>query len=96
MEKPTNIPRLGYRALPVVLFEGKQYFADLRLNEFRPVQGLLESIPFDSEEGKVMCRNTGMVTCKSCGMSFLISMAYEEEPLRCMRCFNLLKPLSSE
>ena len=95
MEKTTSIPRLGYRALPVVLFEGKQYFADLRLNEFRPV-GAFESIPFESEEGKVICSSAGIITCKSCGMSFLISMAYEEEQLRCMRCFNLLKPLSSE
>lgn len=96
MEKTTNIPQIGPRPLPVVLFKGWQYFADLRLNEFRPVQGLLKSIPFDSEEGRIMCRNTGIVTCKSCGMSFLISMAYEEEQLRCMRCFNLLKPLSGE
>ena len=96
MEKMTNIPRLGYRALPIVLFNGKQYFADLRLNEFRPVQGLLESIPFDGKKGRIMCSSAGVVTCKSCRMSVLISMAYEEEPLRCMRCFNLLKPSSSE
>jgi len=96
MKKTTNIPQISPRALPVVIFRGKQYFADLKLNEFRPVQELLESIPFDGEEGRIMCRNTGIVTCKSCRMSFLISMAYEEEILRCMRCFNLLKSSSSE
>ena len=95
MEKTTSIPRLGYRALPVVLFEGKQYFADLRLNEFRPV-GAFESIPFESEEGKVMCSSAGIITCKSCGMSVLISMAHEDHPLRCMQCFSSVKPLSSE
>ena len=94
MEKTKSIPQIGPRPLPVVLFKGEQYFADLRLNEFRPVQGLLESIPFDGEEGRIMCRNTGIVTCKSCNMSVLISMAHEEEPLRCMRCFSCeLAPL---
>ena len=95
MGKTKNVPRISPRALPVVLFKGKQYFADLRLNEFRPVQGF-QSIPFNSKEGLSMCSSTGIVTCKSCRMSVLISMAYEREPLRCMRCFNLLEPLHSD
>lgn len=94
MERIKNVNETSPRALPVVLYDGKQYFADLRLNEFRPVQGLLESIPFDSEEGRIMCRDTGVVICKSCSMSVIISKAYEEEPLRCMRCFSCeLAPL---
>jgi len=94
MKKTTKAPRISPRALPLVFFEGKQYFVDLKLSEFRPVQGL-QSIPFNSKEGRTMCSSTGVVACKSCGMAAFISMAYEEEPLRCMRCFNLLKPLSS-
>ena len=88
MERMKNVNEASPWALPVVLYKGEQYFADLRLNEFRPVQGLLASIPFDGEEGRIMCRNTGVITCKSCGMSAIISKAYEEELLRCMLCFS--------
>ncbi len=76
------------RSLPIILYEGQQYFTDLRLNEFRPVRGLFSSIPFDSEQGKVMCRSTGVVTCISCGMSVIISKVYENNQLRCMQCFS--------
>ncbi|MFA6424669.1 MAG: hypothetical protein WCW64_00620 [Phycisphaerae bacterium] len=87
MEKEKNINETSPRALPIVLFRGEQYFADLRLNEFRPVRGF-DSIPFDGEEGRIMCRNTGVIICKSCGMSAIISKAFEEQQLRCMKCFN--------
>ena len=93
MEKEKNVNEASPRALPVVLFKGEQYFTDLRLNEFRPVWGF-ESIPFDSEEGIIMSRDTGIVTCKSCGMSTIISKAFEEKSLRCMQCFSReLSPL---
>ena len=93
MGKEENVNENGPRALPVVLFRGEQYFADLRLNEFRPVKGF-ESIPFDGEEGRIISRNTGVVTCKSCGMSAIISKAFEAEQLRCMQCFSSeLRPL---
>jgi hypothetical protein len=59
----------------------------LRLNEFRPVRGF-ESIAFDSEEGQIMCRHTGVVICRSCRMSAIISSYGQEESLRCMRCFS--------
>jgi len=96
MEKEKNVNEASSRALPVVLFKGEQYFADLRLNEFRPVRGF-ESIPFDSEEGVIMSRDTGVVTCKSCGMSTIIPKAFEEQQLRCMQCFSReLVPLYEE
>jgi len=87
MVKEKNTNKTSPQALPVVLFKGEQYFADLRLNEFRPVRGF-ESIPFDCEEGVIMSRDTGVVTCKSCGMSTIISKAYEAKGLRCMQCFS--------
>ena len=85
MEKEKNISEFGPRALPIVLFKGEEYFADLRLNEFRPVRGI-ESIPFDSKEGVIMCKNNGVVTCESCGMSVIIPSSYEDKELRCMNC----------
>ena len=96
MGKGKNVNEASPRALPVVLFKGEQYFVDLRLNEFRPVRGF-ESIPFDSEEGIIMSSATGVVTCKSCEMSVIISKAYEEKELRCMQCFSReLSPLYKE
>jgi hypothetical protein len=87
MEKVKNVNETSPRALPVVLFKGEQYFVDLRLNEFRPIQGF-KSIPFDSEKGVIMSRDTCIVTCKSCKMSAIISKAYEGKELRCMKCFS--------
>jgi len=96
MEETKNIDETSPRALPVVLYKGEQYFADLRLNEFRPVRGFY-SIAFGGEEGRIMCRNTGIITCKSCGMSAIISKAFEEQQLRCMKCFSReLTPLCEE
>ena len=87
MEKEKNVNEASPQALPVVLFKGEQYFTDLRLNEFRPVRGF-ESIPFDCEEGVIISNNICVVTCKSCGMSAIISKAYEAKELRCMQCFS--------
>ena len=87
MGKTKNVNETSPQALPVVLFKSEQYFSDLRLNEFRPVRGF-ESIPFDSEEGVIMSRDTGVVTCKSCGMSTIILKIFEEKELRCMQCFS--------
>ena len=96
MGKEKNVNETSPRALPVVLFKGEQYFTDLRLNEFRPVRGF-ESIAFGSEEGIIMSRDSGVVTCKSCGMSTIISKAFEEKELRCMQCFSReLAPLHEE
>lgn len=85
MEKETK--RTGPRVLPVILYNGKPFYADLRLNEFRPVKAF-ESIPFESEQGRQMCCNTGVVICQSCGMSVIISKFYEDKPLHCMQCFG--------
>ncbi len=87
MKKTKEVKQAGLRALPVVLYEGRQYFIDLRLNEFRPVEGF-ESIAFNSKQGKVMCKDTGVFICISCGMSVVISRAYEDKPLHCMQCFG--------
>ena len=40
------------RRLPIVSHEGKRYFMDERLREFRPTEPPLEFIPFDSSKGR--------------------------------------------
>ena len=96
MEKPKEKAFTGPRALPIVQYGPIKYFADLRLKEFRDVKDFSNSVRFDSEKGRQICTQTGVVSCPSCGMSAIVSMAFENETLRCMRCFGLIEPLHSE
>ena len=80
-------------ALPIVRYEQMSYFADLRLAEFRPVEGPLESIAFDSDKGRLICVANGIIQCPGCGTSVIIGRPDDIEKLRCVRCFNLLVPL---
>ena len=86
----------GPRVLPIVGYRKTMYFADLRLREFRDVKDFSNSVKFDSEKGRQMCIQTGVVSCPSCGMSAIVSMAFENKMLRCMQCFNSIKPLCGE
>jgi len=74
----------------MVRVEGQLLFVDLRLGEFRPVQGPFESIPFNSVFGKELCAQSGIRTCKRWKMSFIICRAVQEDTLRCPNCFNRL------
>ena len=96
MEKPKEKAFTGPRALPIVQYGPIKYFADLRLKEFRDVKDFSNSVRFDSEKGRQIGIQTGVVSCPSCGMSAIVSMAFENETLRCMRCFGLIEPLHSE
>ena len=96
MGKPKQKTFIGPRALPIVQYGPIKYFADLRLREFRDVKDFSNSVKFDSEKGQQMCIQTGVVSCPSCGMSAIVSMAFENETLRCMRCFALIEPLCGE
>jgi len=79
--------------LSIVRDEQTSYFADLRLGEFRPVEGLLESIAFDSDKGKRICSINGVFKCPNCGLSVIIGRPADIDKLRCMRCFDLVEPL---
>lgn len=90
MQKEKQQACSGPRMLPIVTYEGQPLFVDLRLGEFRPVQGLFESIPFHTVFGIELCTQLGIRTCKSCKTSFMISSVVEDNPLRCPNCFNRL------
>ena len=96
MEKPKEKAFTGPRVLPIVQYGPTKYFADLRLREFRDIENFSNSVKFDSEKGRQMCIQTGVVSCPSCGMSAIVSMAFENETLRCMQCFSKIEPLSGE
>ena len=87
----------GPRVLPVVQYRQIRYFADLRLKQFRDNENPHNYVDFDSEQGRLICRQTGVIWCPECGMSVIVSKASEQHNLRCMHCMmSLIEPLSDK
>ncbi len=82
----------GPRVLPVVQYGPARYFADLLLGQFRDIGNPHDYIDFDSEQGRLICKQTGVLWCPECGMSVIISKAFERQTLRCMQCMDLVVP----
>jgi len=82
----------GPWSLPVVQFGPTQYFADLRLRQFRNVQNPHEYLDFESEQGKEMCKRCGIVMCRECRMAAIVSPVLDRKELRCMNCLVLIVP----
>lgn len=76
----------GPWVLPIVVYERVQYFADLRLRQFRNINNPLDSIDFDTEQGRRMCRHNGVVHCRRCGTAFIIPRIVQDEHLLCVLC----------
>ncbi len=82
----------GPRVLPVVRYGPTRYFADLRLKQFRDIENPHNFVDFDSEQGRLMCRQTGVLWCQQCGMAVIVSKVFEQQRLRCMQCMSLIVP----
>jgi len=82
----------GPRILPVVQYGQVRYFADLLLGQFRDIGNPHHYIDFDSEQGRLICRQTGVLWCPECRMGVIISKAFERQTLRCMQCMRLIVP----
>ncbi len=82
----------GPGVLPIVQHGPTQYFADLRLRQFRNVKDPHDYVDFDSEKGRPMCERAGIVVCKECQMAAIISSAADRTVLRCMNCLALIVP----
>jgi hypothetical protein len=82
----------GPWALPIVQVGPTQYFADLRLRQFRDVNNPHNYVDFDSEQGRHMCERTGVVVCRECRTAAIISAALKRDELRCMNCLALIVP----
>lgn len=93
MEETEQVVFAGPLALPIVRHETGSFYADLRLSEFRPVDGPLVPIDFDSKLGRRICQRNGIIKCPCCGTSVIIGRPDNMEKLRCVRCMNLLLPL---
>lgn len=86
----------GPRVLPVVHYDTKAYFADLFLGQFRDIENPHNFVDFDSEQGRLMCSQTGVIWCPECRMSVIVSKAFEQQRLRCMQCLCMLEPAFGE
>ena len=82
----------GPWALPIVQVGPTQYFADLRLRQFRDVSNPHNYVDFDSEQGRRMCEQTGVVVCRECRTSAIVSTALDRKELRCVNCLALIVP----
>ena len=78
--------------LPVIRRGPTQYFVDLRLRQFRNVKNPHESLDFDSEQGRKIFEQAGIVVCRECQMAAIISTAIDRKELRCMNCLALIVP----
>ena len=78
--------------LPMVQSEQRQYIVDLRLRQFRELFNPHNYVNFNTEQGKHMCQQTGIVVCQECQMGAIISAALVRDELRCMNCLALIVP----
>ena len=76
----------GPRVLPVLWMGEKRYWIDLRLGEFRSMEGPLEFVGFDTAEGKRLCRLANVVRCPRCSTSMIVSGWLAKKRLWCVRC----------
>ncbi len=83
----------GPWTLPIVRVDATMYFAYLRLRQFRDISNPHNYIDFDSERGRRMCRQNGIIICPGCETAAIVSPALDMEKLRCVQCFNLIVPL---
>ncbi len=82
----------GPQMLPMVQHGPTQYFTDLRLRQFRDTRNPHNHMDFESEQGKRICEQAGIVVCRECKMAAIISPALDKKELRCMNCLALIVP----
>ncbi len=72
--------------LPTIRVKGTGYIIDLLGQQFRDVMNPSHRSDFDSVEGGELCRQAGVATCLSCGMSVIAAGLEGEDVQWCMRC----------
>ena len=77
---------VGPWVLPIVCYGAVQYFADLRLRQFRNINDPFESVDFDSEQGRQICLHNGIVYCERCQTAFIIPRIVQDKYLFCVLC----------
>ena len=74
----------GPMALPIVQYGRQRYFADLLLGQFRDINDPHRFVDFDSEQGRLMCRQAGVAWCSECGMGVIVSKAFDQNAILAM------------
>ena len=88
LENLTNNRML--QVLPTVRLNGRAYFIDPRLRQFRETMNPQKRIDFDSATRERLSREAGVIKCLSCGMSVIVVVPIQEEDSPCMRCGNVI------
>ena len=79
--------------LPSIAYRGKEYTADLRLEEFRYADRVLpaiECIRFDSDEGQRLCLKVGLERCHFCHGYVFKGKWLRNRYVKCRRCGALV------
>ena len=78
MEQVKKQVLAGPWTLPIVRYEATMYFADLRLRQFRDINNPHNCVDFDSELGRRMCVQSGVIICPECGTAAIFSPALDK------------------
>ena len=80
----------GPLVLPQVRIGEKVFTIDLRLREFRDSQKPWLNVAFNSDDGRVLCQQTGIVGCSRCGTYIIIPGNIKGIELFCCNCGEFL------
>ena len=74
------------KRLPVVQYQGKRYFVDLRLRELRQISRPIQSVPFASTDGVAMCREFAIAKCPMCRAYVMGDRLHASKLMSCWLC----------
>ena len=78
----------GPRHLTVLRLPGISYFIDLQLGQLRDVENPCNYIDFDSEDGRRLCQQANVISCRRCRAHMIVSSRLRTDELSCMRCMT--------
>ena len=78
----------GPRYLTVLRLPGISYFIDLQLGQFRDVENPCNYIDFDSDDGRRLCRQANVISCRKCRARVIVSSRFRADELSCIRCMT--------
>ena len=81
----------GPRHLTVLRLPGISYFIDLQLGQFRDVDNPGNYIDFDSDDGRRLCQQANVISCRKCRAHMIVSRRLFANELTCVRCMTPLE-----
>ena len=76
----------GPRQLAMLKLPEASYFIDLQLGQFRDVENPGNYIDFDSDEGRRLCQQANVISCRRCRARMIVSSRLLTDRLTCIRC----------